>query len=565
MRRTRGFLALALAGAAAFTMFTGGCVSGDHSGTDFEQVRVDNDFDDGVSSRHTGPRKASSQRARAADSGKSKAAPKPKATPSEKRPAPRSGNWPTMSSNGSSSWTALAYPTGNARTSALGVEKGMPREVRLNQPFDYEIIVTNLTGEELSDVVVSDDPGNGLSVNSSFPQARMASGAANWNIGKLGPHESKTIRVNGTATTEGSVGSCASASYSSVLCNEVAVVSPKLRLVKTGPSDILKCDPFEYKFEVSNTGTGTIRGVKINDPLPKGLRTVDGKQNITFNVGDLAAGQTKRYSARVNADKTGSYQNKATVSSADDISASSGQVNTTVRAPKLTLTQSCPKREFIGRPLNYTFTVANTGDGVCKNATLTASMPSGATFTSASDGGRASDSDTVTWNLGELKPRQSKDVTLRISTRTAGTVNMSSSLSCACAETVRDSCSTEVTGIPAILLEVVDLEDPAPVGSQTTYVVTVTNQGSAPGTNIKIICELEANQTFVSGSGATNATSRGRTITFAPIASLGPKQRAQFRIVVDNASAGDVRFTTTMTSDQLTREVKETEATHVYE
>jgi uncharacterized repeat protein (TIGR01451 family) len=134
-----------------------------------------------------------------------------------------------------------------------------------------------------------------------------------------------------------------------------------------------------------------------------------------------------------------------------------------------------------------------------------------------------------------------------------------------CAAAVTDTCQSEVTGIPAILLEVVDVSDPVKVGENETYVITVTNQGTAADTNIKIKCMLEPNQQFVSAGGATNGTASGNTITFAPVPSLGPKERATFRVVVKNVKAGDVRFKATMNSDQLTRDVEETEATNVYE
>jgi uncharacterized repeat protein (TIGR01451 family) len=115
------------------------------------------------------------------------------------------------------------------------------------------------------------------------------------------------------------------------------------------------------------------------------------------------------------------------------------------------------------------------------------------------------------------------------------------------------------------VLEVIDVEDPVQVGSNTTYVITVTNQGTSPGTNIKVSCPLEENQQYVSATGATEGTAANRTITFAPIASLASKQKATFRVVAKNVRPGDVRFQVSMTSDQLTRNVEETEATFVYE
>jgi len=114
-------------------------------------------------------------------------------------------------------------------------------------------------------------------------------------------------------------------------------------------------------------------------------------------------------------------------------------------------------------------------------------------------------------------------------------------------------------------MEVIDLEDPIEVGSRTTYLITVTNQGSAPDTNIRIVCALEDKIQYVSSGGATAGSIMGNTASFAPLHSLAPKARATWQVVVRGVRPGDVRFRVTMSSDQLTRPVEETEATHLYE
>jgi hypothetical protein len=70
---------------------------------------------------------------------------------------------------------------------------------------------------------------------------------------------------------------------------------------------------------------------------------------------------------------------------------------------------------------------------------------------------------------------------------------------------------------------------------------------------------------YMSSSGGTEGTIQGQTITFAPLTRLEPKTKASWWIVVKAAEAGDVRFSVTMTTDELTRPVEETEATHFYE
>jgi hypothetical protein len=76
---------------------------------------------------------------------------------------------------------------------------------------------------------------------------------------------------------------------------------------------------------------------------------------------------------------------------------------------------------------------------------------------------------------------------------------------------------------------------------------------------------LEDTMSYISSSGATNGTLDGSTVTFAKLPSLAPKAKTSWKVVVKAAKAGDVRFKVSMNSDQLTRDVEETEATNFYE
>lgn len=471
--------------------------------------------------------------------------------------------WPTMRSDNTTAWSALAYPTGDARSSAIGIEMGVPREVRANSQFESRIVVTNLTDGALTDVVVTEMLGDNYKLSSSSPQGRAgADGAVTWALGTLGPRESKTIRLMGTAADEGTVGTCASVSYASQLCASVPVVMPKLRVTKSGPSDALVCDEIVYTYEVSNTGTGTLNNVRVNDQLPAGLVNAQGGNTVSVNVGTLAAGQSRPYTVRVKADRTGRFESKA-IANGEGVEAESGMVATIVRQPVLEITTECTSGRYIGRPMTYEITVTNSGDGVARNTALEDMLPDGADFVSASDGGSLT-GRTIAWNLGELAPKASKTVTVRLVPNEAGTYRNTVRARAVCTELVSDSCDLEITGIPAILLEVIDLEDPIPVGEELTYVVVVTNQGSAPARSVRIRCELEDTMQFVSATGATRGTATGVVIEFEPLPSLAPQEKATWRVVVRAVGEGDVRFRTTLNSTMIERPVIETEATHFY-
>jgi uncharacterized repeat protein (TIGR01451 family) len=191
-------------------------------------------------------------------------------------------------------------------------------------------------------------------------------------------------------------------------------------------------------------------------------------------------------------------------------------------------------------------------------------LPAGVDSIAVSGGGRLT-AGKVVWNLGSLAPGASRKVTVKFTPKQAGIVTDTAIATATCAKGVSASAKTSIAGIPAVLLEVIDVIDPVEIGEQTTYVIVATNQGSAPGTNISIVCTLEDNEQYVSSSGATSGTVSGKTVTFAPLRSLAPKAKATWRVVIKAVKAGDVRFTVVMNTDQLTRPVQETESTHLYE
>ena len=460
-------------------------------------------------------------------------------------------------------WISRAYPTGDKSTSTLLLESGIPAEVTAGSSYDYVIKVTNLTDLNLENVIVQDKPEGNFRLEKSMPSATSTDGMLRWNLGNLRPRGSKSVTVTVRPAGTGAVTHCCEVDWRSVVCNTTQVVEPKLALVKEGTTEALTCDPIVYKLTVSNGGTGVARNVVIEDALPSGLTTIEGQPSVRIAVGDLDPGKSKSYTVRCKASKSGSYSNSASASAEPSLSAKSGTITTVVTRPQLAITKSAPEQAFMGRSITYTIMVKNTGDGIAKDATLEDPVPAGATFESATAGGTLQ-KGVVRWNFGTLKPNESREVSLTVTPDGSTSIRNTATAKAYCADAVSATAMTSVTGRPAILLEVVDLQDPIEVGKNVTYVIEATNQGTAADEQIVIECVLEDSQTFVSATGATEGKISGNTITFAPLASLGPKQKASWKVVVTAAKEGDVRFTVRMNTSTLTRPVQETEATQQY-
>lgn len=460
----------------------------------------------------------------------------------------------------------LAYPTGDIDTSALMVEKLSPVEVVAGQPFEYEMVVTNLTGLPLENVVVTETKDANFAIVSSEPKAATSASAYSWDLGTIGAKQSRSIRVDGKASGTDALKSCATVSYSSALCSTIPVVQPALKLACSGPAEVLACDEIVYSYVVTNTGTGTARDVVLDVSLPEGLTDENGRSSVSRKIGSLEGGRSQEFRLLTRASRTGAFEHKAVAKGEGGLSTEASACSTIVRKPQLKIEKTGTKKSFAGRTLKYQITVSNVGDGIARDAVLEDTLPTNVGFKSAGQGGRHA-AGKVRWNLGDLAPKASKTFDVSVSADAIGRVVNRAMASAYCAEPVNAMVETEVVGIPAILLEVVDLEDPIEVGADATYVITVTNQGSAPGTNIGIEIGLPDNTSYVTSSGATSALAGagvGGKLKMAPLASLAPKQQVSWRVVIKGNTAADARFAVSMTSDQLTSPVDETEATNFY-
>ena len=465
---------------------------------------------------------------------------------------------------------ALHLATGKTSKTWIGpkitITKTAPARARVGQTFEYRIVVANPSQVPAPQVVVSDSLPSGISYVSAVPTPKVAANGLSWALGTLAPGAQKAIAVTVRATRTGRFDNCATvrAAYglSGKACAPTVVWEPKLTIEKTGPAEVLICDPITYRIVVRNTGEGPITNVRITDTLPAGLVTTDGRSTASFAAKTLNPGEATQAVVNVTAKKRGTFVNQAMVTADLGLKAQA-TARTVVREPVLVITKTGPKVRYIGRSATYTITVANRGDGAAVNTTLVDAIPVGARFMAASDGGTFNEG-RVAWNLGTLAPNASKRVTLKLGMSQRGTMRNTASATARCTA-AKGELTTLVKGIPAILLEVVDIDDPIELGARTTYEIVVTNQGSAEGTNIVIVATLPPQETYVSAQGPTQATVAGKVITFAPLAKLDPKAKATYRVVVKGTTVGDVRFGVSLKSDQMTSPVAETESTHIYE
>lgn len=483
-------------------------------------------------------------------------APKPQAKPVV------SGTCPVITTAGNLTTAQMAIPTGDVNSSVVLLETITTSEVYVGEAVDYEMKVTNLTDCPLTDVVLTSVIPANFDLKGSAPQAQVSpNGEAQWKLGDLAGKETKSVKVRGIPTQAGPFVSCSKVDYRPVLCTSFVAVAPKLTLDKTMTDAVLLCDPIQIKLVVANPGTGVLRGVKVVDTLPEGL-TVDGQKQVTFDAGDLASGQSKTFDFVARASRTGSFTNSA-VATAGSLKAEDTAA-VVVTKPVLAITKVATKEQFAGRDIVYDIKVTNTGDAPAANLVVEDILPAGVTVVSTSAGGVVS-AGKVQWTVPSLAPKAEAAFQIKVKAMSHGTLTNKATAAAVCADAVAASADTNVIGMPAVLLEVIDVHDPLSLGDEEVYTITVTNQGTAPDTNITLVCKIEKEfMTFVAAGGATAGTHADGVVKFQPLPSLAPRAQAVWQVKTKGIKAGDVRFHVEMTTDQLGRPVNETEATQVY-
>ena len=230
------------------------------------------------------------------------------------------------------------------------------------------------------------------------------------------------------------------------------------------------------------------------------------------------------------------------------------------QASPLRVEKNMPPQIVIGKPYAYTVRVTNQSDCPVEDVSVIETLPATYAVSATSPQPSKVTGQIAQWDIGTLQPQESKVISIDGSAKAVGAFT-------SCTKVIHSQtiCYRPELGMPAILLEVVDTEDPVQVGGVEKFYVTVTNQGNADDENIAVKMSFEENFDYVSSSGPTQAkVETAKAVEFAPLASLSAGKKAIWEVTAKSLKEGDHRTSVKLTSDAIQRSVDETEATRIY-
>jgi uncharacterized repeat protein (TIGR01451 family) len=273
---------------------------------------------------------------------------------------------------------------------------------------------------------------------------------------------------------------------------------------------------------------------------------------LTWKIGTIAPGQTRRVNFQVIADKAGSWTTQVRATAQGITQPADGSTTVTVGEPKMAVIVTGPARRLVNRPAAYQITVANPGTIALTGVKVVDKIPADITFVNASAGGRHV-GDQVQWDLGTIPPGSRKLMQMIVRSAKPGEFTNVATTSAEHNQEARDAVLTVFETPKTLAIEIEKAADPVDAGQDALYTIRLINPTNAPisnlGLTVTVPDELKINENEI--RGPTPGRANQQTIKFGSLPGLAAGQEAAYSIPLKALSAGSARLKVQLTSDAL--------------
>ncbi len=451
--------------------------------------------------------------------------------------------------------------------------------VNAGDTIGYTITVTNGGAGTAKNVVVTDTlPTNGglvwtIDGGTGAAQCLIANGKLTCNFGDMAPGATKTVHLSSptTAATCGQVVNTASATTT----NDgnpgtgpvtITVNCPDISVAKTADKGTISAgDTARFTIVVTNNGPGSAYNVTLNDPLPAGVAWIEdsadcsiANNTLSCAFGTLTSGATRtvHVSGLTDAADCGVLRNTATVSASNegtDTANNTSSASITVNCPELSVIKTADEGTInAGDTAAFTIHVANNGDGVAYNVTLSDTLPAGVDW-QTDDERCAIAAGVLTCDLGDLAAHTSTDVhvwgetgpedcgvlhnTATVDSDNAGSSGASADITVDCPD-----------------ISVVKTADDSTVDAadKVGFTITVSNAGPGTATDVMLSDELPTNDGLdwsIDGGTGEEFCRIAEGVLTCDFGDMGAKSSYTVHITSDTdaTTCGDIDNTATVT------------------
>lgn len=446
---------------------------------------------------------------------------------------------------------------------AITVQKQTPTEIQVGRKCTFAVRVHNNSKQTVQGVQIHDEVPLGTQLIGTAPKAQVAGARILWDLGTMAPGEERIVEMELLPTTEGELGSVATVTFAAQASAKVRCTKPELELRLTASPRVMIGETQLVQIEVSNPGSGDATGVLLVETIPEGVKHEAGPA-LEFEVGTLKAGESRRLDLQLTAAQAGRVNNTM-IARGDANLEVQANCEFEVIAPALKVAIDGPSMRYLDRPATYTVSIQNPGTAAAKEVQLITQLPKGLKFKTADSYGEYdAATHSVHWSLAELPANESGSVQLTALPIEAGEHKLQVATRAEQGLEDRTEASIKVEGLAVLSFEVKAADGAVPIGGETTYEVTVVNQGSKAAANVQVHVAVPDGLRALSGDGTTQGVAQQQGVNFAPIPQLAPKAEAKFRIQVQGLKAGDQRAKIMVTADEVQAPITKEQSTQVY-
>jgi uncharacterized repeat protein (TIGR01451 family) len=446
---------------------------------------------------------------------------------------------------------------------AITVQKQTPTEIQVGRKCTFAVRVHNNSKQTVQGVQIHDEVPLGTQLIGTAPKAQVAGARILWDLGTMAPGEERIVEMELLPTTEGELGSVATVTFAAQASAKVRCTKPELALRLTAPPRVMIGEKQLVEIEVSNPGSGDATGVLLLETIPEFVKHEAGPA-LEFEVGTLKAGESRRLDLMLTAEQAGRVTNTM-IARGDANLEVQANCEFEVIAPALKVSIDGPSMRYLDRPATYTVNIQNPGTASAKEVQLITQLPPGLKFKTADSYGEYdAATHSVHWSLAELPANETGSVQLTALPVEAGEHKLQVATRAEQGLEDRTETSIKVEGLAVLSFEVKAADGAVPIGGETTYEVTVVNQGSKAAANVRVQVAVPEGLRALSGDGTTQGVAQQQGVTFAPIPQLAPKAEAKFRIQVQGLKPGDQRAKIMVTADEVQAPITKEQSTQVY-
>jgi uncharacterized repeat protein (TIGR01451 family) len=430
-----------------------------------------------------------------------------------------------------------------------------PAEVQPEKEVEYQLTVENVSQAEAHHVTVRDRLPRGTEYVRAKPEPTKKvspkEGVTDllWDFGTLKPGERKTITVALQPKGSDEVQNNAYVQFEHGQTIKTRIARPSLSLrIIVPPQEAKLPDPIPLRLEVTNAGPLPARNVVLKNELPEGLVYGDSKpplsgseKPLTWKLGTIEPGQTRRVELQVIPTKAGTFTNKAEIT-ADGGASHKTSADVKVGEAKLDVRKGGPQRRTVNRPAPFHITVRNPGTMAVTNVQVSDDVPSGIEFVSASLGGRL-ERGFVRWSLGTLRPGEQR--LLQVVLRSPRPGNYWNEVSATANHDLTAKFRTEAMHFDAVAGPAIEIDknaDPLTVGQKAIYTIRLINPEKTPLADPSLVVTIPEEMNVLGQRGDSSGRRDGQTVRFDPLRSLDAGREATYVIEAEAKKAGTAKF-----------------------